>query len=292
MTQPSTITQTPLVPTVPLQRDKAAPRELSLMTQQNTDPVQEAQNATQGALLPAEVQAQVNRFNAALASAQLAYDRLAKGYPAIWESTQYPVEFRQQKASEFMDAVFAQQMTDLDTASAALKAAWDAVKAGLTPSPLGDPMTHELKLLNARQDVLAQVADLNPVERLEALEEAFKDATEGRTDTGLAYLLSATDFYKRVIRDGFLRVEYEENQKDMLKKFHPLSVGYFACIPVLEKLDSALGLALAVRGFTAQDNGIRLTDSLVTPVAERASTPTATAPTVASAAPGVGAATI
>ncbi|MDO4263281.1 MAG: hypothetical protein Q4C67_03710 [Deinococcus sp.] len=287
MTQPSTTTapaptlSTPTAtttPTAPLPRTQPASPTLNLDTQQNINPAQEAQNATQGEVLPADVQVHVSRFHMAMLSAQMAYDNLAKGYPSIWESVQYPVEYRRQKAAEFMDAIFAQQKTDLDTAAGALKAARDAVRVGLTPAMLGDPTTHEMKLLNAREDVKAAVEDLGPSERYAALVEMFSDATEQHDAPGVAYLLSATDFYKRVIRDDFTRAQYAEEQKDMLKKFYPTSEPYFAAGPVLDKLEDALQMAVSVRGFTAQDNGITLSEAMLTP------TP-ATVPTAPAASP-------
>lgn len=275
MTNPSSFpapTSAPL-PTpgtvVPLPRDKPAPPALNLDTfQALTNKVQDAQAAAP--ILPPAVQTYVSRFWQALQAAEGAYNILATGYPGIWESTQYPLEHRQQKAAEFMDAVFTKQRADLDTAHTALKAAWDAVKAGLVPPMVGDSVTHELKLLNAREDVKLALEGMQPTERVNALEELFREAFDGNRDPGMSYLLAGTDFYKRVLRDEAARLDYADRQEGMVRQLLPTAAPFYAAMPEMKRLQGVLDLAEQVRGFTAMDNGIKLSNFLFAPLPDSA----------------------
>ncbi|WP_288432670.1 hypothetical protein [uncultured Deinococcus sp.] len=211
--------------------------------------------------LPGDVQVQVNTFYAALQAAQGAYNILAQGYPQIWESGQYPTEYRRQQAELFMERVFEKQGTDLHVAEAALKAAWDAVREGLTPPLLGDPTTHQVMLLNAREDLRAALEGVTqPLARLEIVRDLLSEALESKRDPGMVYLLAATPALKRYVRsEEFYLGDFSGLQEDALKRIlPPESLAYFAARPVLEQLKQLMESAYLYRGFVAKDNGLRV----------------------------------
>lgn len=250
--------QTPINPALAGTRTAPAKPQLDLSTAQNVREKTPLELPPQGTPLPSDVQAQINTFWTAMQAAEGAYNILATGYLSIWESVQYPMEYRQGKAAEFMDAVFVKQAADLQRAEDALKAAQVAVRVGLTPPALGDSTTHELKLMNAREEVKLALEGLQPQDQLNTLDSMFNEALDDG-NRAIAHFIGGTDSYKRLLRDKGTRLAFGGMQPDLLKRLlPPTAEGYLRAGPVLEELGRILEQAMLVRGFTAQDNGLAL----------------------------------
>lgn len=210
--------------------------------------------------LPPDVLNLVNQFWSRLEAAEAGYTKLAEGFQSIWENAQYPVEYRRTQAQEHITRTLQQQAADLQAAEGHLKAARDLVKLKTTPPLLGDPSVHELKLMNAREEVKTALEGLQPLEQRRALVDLFEDALRDGQSPAIAYFIAATDAYRRLLRDGVTRLDFAAEQRDMLRRLlPPTAEPYLKAEEALDHLQTILDTALTVRYFTARDNGLPTT---------------------------------
>lgn len=247
MTQPTTPAPSAAVP---------APQALDLFYQQALRASEPLARPEVVDPFPPDVLSLVNQFWARLQAAETAYTVLAQGFQSIWENAQYPVEYRRTQAQDHITRTLEQQAADLQAADGHLKAARDLVKLRTTPPLLGDPSTHELKLMNAREEVRTALEGLQPIEQRRALVDLFEDALRDGQCPAIAYFIGATDAYRRLLRDGVTRLDFAAEQKDMLRRLlPPTAEPYLSAGEALDRLQTILDTAQTVRYFTARDNG-------------------------------------
>lgn len=213
---------------------------------------------TETVTLPADVQAQVNAFFSKLQAADGAYTRLAEGFKTIWEGNQYPAEYRRVQAEQHLTQTLAALDADLLAAEQHLNTARDMVRQGTTPPLLGSPDVHELKLMNAREEVKTALEGLQPTDQRRALSELFEDAMRGSVGqvSPIAYFIAATDAYKRLLKDPATRAHFAHDQGDMLRRLlPPTAAPYLEARAALDKLTPILETAKTARYYTARDNG-------------------------------------
>lgn len=242
MTQPSPSVQQPPAPNLTYQA-----------TLRHTQPLALPQDT---AALPADVRLQVDHFFAKLQSADTAYTRLSEGVQTIWADGQTPADYRRLQVQEHITRTLDALDADLQAAEQHLTSAKDLVRRATTPPALGPADVHELKLLNAREEVRTALEGLPPVEQRRALAEMFEDALRDGQNPAIAYFIGGTDAYKRLLRDPGTRAEFGHDQTAMLRRLLPPSaVPYLSAPPVLEHLAQLLDIARTTRHFTAKDNG-------------------------------------
>lgn len=206
--------------------------------------------------LPTDVLGQVNLFWSCLQAAETAYTVLAQGSQDIWGNAQYPADYRRAQVQEHVTRTLQQQAADLQAAEGHLKTARDLVKRATTPPLLGEASVHELKLMNAREEVRTALEGLQPIEQHRALVDLFEDAMRDGQSPAIAYFIGATDAYKRLLRDPATRIDFAAEQGAMLRRLlPPTAEPYLKAEEALDHLQSILDTALTVRYFTARDNG-------------------------------------
>lgn len=211
----------------------------------------------QSSPLPGDVQSQVNLALRRLTAADGRYAALSQGFTTLWEESQYPVAYRQARAQELLTQTFLDIDADLQAAADHIRQARDMARKGLTPPQLGTPDVHELKLLNAREEVRTALEGLQPAQQLTALVDLFNDAIEGDLRAPIAYFIAATDAYKRLLKDPAARAEFAYQQPALLRRILPPGgTAYFEAQTVLDELQVMLDSAQTTRHFVARDNGL------------------------------------
>lgn len=171
--------------------------------------------------LPSGLQGLVRQFYGHLGNARNAFESMPQQVENILSNIQYPAEYRQVQAQEAKEQAFTRVDQELKAAAEKLAAARQQVKQALTPPLLGSPDLHELKMMNAREEVKMALEGRQPGEQVQALVELFQEAYEADAASPIAFFIGATDAYKRLLRDPLTQLVFASEQQGMLRRLLP-----------------------------------------------------------------------
>lgn len=213
------------------------------------------ERTSQSAAYPADVIANMKLFWGNILTVRESYNRMHQGYLSIIQSTKdYTPDYIAKKVEDFYAAMFNDQAAELLRAKNRLEETRGLIDMK-TQLPLTDsnPAVHEMKLLNAREEVKLALDGVRDNDLVTTLVDLVKSSLT--TEPAIAYYLVATPAYKRLLKDSIALLDYEQGELDALKRLMvPAELhGYLDAQPALKDMAKALGQAEAARGFAAMD---------------------------------------